>query len=123
MQTKLGEHDLWKGPWGRTKEALRGGQSICERWVQACETLTSQYWKSYGPHPWKDDKFVPANLGKLGERLEEVRSSLLWLVHIHYDGYGYGGPLPGEIPQIVLWRQLYHAESLHCTETETDLCP
>lgn len=74
VQTKLGEQDLWKGPWGKTKEALRGGQSICERWVQACETLTSQYWKSYGPHPWKDDQFFPVNLAKLGTRLEEVHS-------------------------------------------------
>ncbi|XP_020909537.1 cytoplasmic dynein 2 heavy chain 1 [Exaiptasia diaphana] len=45
---------------------------VCERWVSTCETLTSQYWKRFPSHPWKDDKFVPERLSLLATRLEEV---------------------------------------------------
>ena len=72
VQHKLSELDLWKGPYGRVKENLRSGLMICERWVGACETLTSQFWKRYGPNPWKEDKFTPDSLSQLAKRLEEV---------------------------------------------------
>lgn len=72
VQLKLNEEDLWKGPFGKVKEGLRMGHSICERWIQACDTLTVQFWKRYGPHPWKGNKFVPENLVALAKRLEEV---------------------------------------------------
>ncbi len=77
VQTKVGEHHLWQDPYGRVKEALRGGQLICDRWTTACEALTTQFWKRFGPHPWKGDKFVPVNVVKLNERLEEVIQSLV----------------------------------------------
>ena len=72
VQQLLAQEDLWKGPFGKIKEALRSGHSICERWVQACDVLTTQFWKRYGPHPWKGPKFVPDSLAQLANRLEEV---------------------------------------------------
>lgn len=45
---------------------------ICERWVMACQTLTSQYWKRYGPNPWKAETFVPESLNQLAKRIDEV---------------------------------------------------
>lgn len=52
---------------------MRKGITVCERWVSTCsETLTSQYWKRFLPHPWRGEKFVPENLSQLAARLEEV---------------------------------------------------
>ena len=72
VQVKLGEEDLWRGAFGRVREALRLGQAICERWVQACNSLTSQFWKRYSPNPWKGEKYTPQGLVDLAKRLEQV---------------------------------------------------
>ncbi|XP_013392185.1 cytoplasmic dynein 2 heavy chain 1, partial [Lingula anatina] len=72
IQRKLAQEDIWKGQFSKVKEKLRAGLSVCERWTSACETLTVQFWKRYGPHPWKGDKFVPENLTQLAARLEEI---------------------------------------------------
>jgi dynein heavy chain 2 len=74
VQRKLAQEDLWKGGFSKVKEALKSGHSICERWVSVCETLTSQFWKRYGPHPWRGDKFAPDSLIQLAGRLVEVNS-------------------------------------------------
>ena len=76
IQHVLSQLDLWKGPFAKVKESLRSGRDLCERWSQACETLTVQFWKRYGPHPWKGDKFVPENLNAFASRLEEVNDIL-----------------------------------------------
>lgn len=61
------------------------GQSICERWIMSCETLTTQFWKRYNIHPWKGEKVSPEGLKQLAHRLEEVgakslhESVKLWL--------------------------------------------
>lgn len=72
VQRKLSEVDLWTGNFGMVKEDLRSGVTICERWVGVCETLTTQFWKSFRLHPWKGEKYVPENLKQLANRLEEV---------------------------------------------------
>lgn len=72
VQSNLSQEDLWKGPFSRVKESLRLGHSICERWIQVCDTLTSQFWKRYSPHPWKGNKFEPSRLPQLANRLNEV---------------------------------------------------
>lgn len=72
VQHALSKLELWTGPVGEVKKDLVNGQEICERWNQACSTLTVQLWKRYGPHPWKGDKFVPENLVAFSKRLEEV---------------------------------------------------
>ncbi|KAK3100036.1 hypothetical protein FSP39_013759 [Pinctada imbricata] len=79
VQRKLSEQDLWSGNYGEVKEALRSAIDICERWVGVCETLTTQFWKSFRPHPWKGEKFVPENLKKLAQRLDEILT--LRIVH------------------------------------------
>ena len=85
VQHKLQAEDLWKGPFGKVKEALRSGVSICERWTAACDSLTTQFWKRYGPHPWKGDKFVPENMTELHKRLEEVgKYMVLVLLKLKY---------------------------------------
>ena len=72
VQRNLAELDLWKGPFGQVREALSSGLAVCERWIAVCETLTVQFWKRYGPHPWRGEKFVPDNLAQFTGRLEEV---------------------------------------------------
>lgn len=73
VQRKLGMLDIWHDSFQQVKDAMRKGITVCERWVSTCgETLTSQYWKRFLPHPWRGEKFVPENLSQLAARLEEV---------------------------------------------------
>lgn len=79
VQHQLADLDLWKGPYGQVKQRLRSGLMICERWISACQTLTSQFWKRYGPNPWKGDKCTPEGMVQLAQRLEEVHQLLVRL--------------------------------------------
>ena len=72
VQQKLSSEDIWKDKFGVIKESLRSGKSICERWVQVCSTLITQFWKRYGANPWKGNEYVPDNLIALVNRLDEV---------------------------------------------------
>lgn len=73
VQHKLGTLDIWQGQYQHVKDSLKKGISVCERWVSTCEILTSQYWKRFPSHPWKDEKFVPERMSLLAARLEEVK--------------------------------------------------
>uniref|UniRef100_A0A8C5XJH6 Dynein cytoplasmic 2 heavy chain 1 n=1 Tax=Microcebus murinus TaxID=30608 RepID=A0A8C5XJH6_MICMU len=72
VQKKLGTLNLWEDPYYLVKENLKAGVSICEQWVIVCSHLTGQVWQRYVPHPWKNEKYCPETLDKLGKRLEEV---------------------------------------------------
>ncbi|XP_077915202.1 cytoplasmic dynein 2 heavy chain 1 isoform X5 [Halichoerus grypus] len=72
VQKKLGTLNLWEDPYHLVKDNLKAGISICEQWVAACNHLTGQAWQRYVPHPWKNEKYFPETLDKLGKRLEEV---------------------------------------------------
>ncbi|KAF5921105.1 hypothetical protein HPG69_018505 [Diceros bicornis minor] len=72
VQKKLGTLNLWEDPYYLVKENLKAGISICEQWVTACNHLTGQVWQRYVPHPWKNEKYFPETLDRLGKRLEEV---------------------------------------------------
>uniref|UniRef100_A0A8C6BTL0 Dynein cytoplasmic 2 heavy chain 1 n=1 Tax=Monodon monoceros TaxID=40151 RepID=A0A8C6BTL0_MONMO len=72
VQKKLGTLNLWEDPYYLVKENMKAGISICEQWVIACSHLTGQVWQRYVPHPWKNEKYFPETLDKLGKRLEEV---------------------------------------------------
>uniref|UniRef100_A0A8C6EAF8 Dynein cytoplasmic 2 heavy chain 1 n=1 Tax=Moschus moschiferus TaxID=68415 RepID=A0A8C6EAF8_MOSMO len=72
VQKKLGTLNLWEDPYYLVKENVTAGISICEQWVTACSHLTGQVWQRYVPHPWKNEKYFPETLDKLGKRLEEV---------------------------------------------------
>uniref|UniRef100_A0A8C9IFY6 Dynein cytoplasmic 2 heavy chain 1 n=1 Tax=Piliocolobus tephrosceles TaxID=591936 RepID=A0A8C9IFY6_9PRIM len=72
VQKKLGTLNLWEDPYYLVKESLKAGISICEQWVIVCNHLTGQVWQRYVPHPWKNEKYFPETLDKLGKRLEEV---------------------------------------------------
>ncbi|MXQ96699.1 hypothetical protein E5288_WYG013272 [Bos mutus] len=72
VQKKLGTLNLWEDPYYLVKENLKAGISVCEQWVTACSHLTGQVWQRYVPHPWKNEKYFPETLDKLGKRLEEV---------------------------------------------------
>ncbi|KFV17286.1 Cytoplasmic dynein 2 heavy chain 1, partial [Tauraco erythrolophus] len=74
VQRKLAALDLWKDVFHSVKENLKAGILICEQWVSACEYLTGQLWQHYTPHPWKNEKYFPESLAKLGKRLDEVLS-------------------------------------------------
>uniref|UniRef100_A0A8C0CTH2 Dynein cytoplasmic 2 heavy chain 1 n=1 Tax=Balaenoptera musculus TaxID=9771 RepID=A0A8C0CTH2_BALMU len=72
VQKKLGTLNLWEDPYYLVKENMKAGISICEQWVTACSHLTGQVWQRYVPHLWKNEKYFPETLDKLGKRLEEV---------------------------------------------------
>ncbi|XP_018422828.1 PREDICTED: cytoplasmic dynein 2 heavy chain 1 [Nanorana parkeri] len=72
VQKNLGALNLWTDPFPEVKEKLRAGINVCEQWTAACEHLTGQLWQRYTPHPWKNEKYFPEFLYKLGKRLEEV---------------------------------------------------
>uniref|UniRef100_A0A8D0H431 Cytoplasmic dynein 2 heavy chain 1 n=1 Tax=Sphenodon punctatus TaxID=8508 RepID=A0A8D0H431_SPHPU len=72
VQKKLGTLNLWEDAFHIVKENLKAGVIICEQWVAACDHLTGQLWQRYTPHPWKNDKYFPETLDKLGKRLNEV---------------------------------------------------
>ncbi|XP_059035365.1 cytoplasmic dynein 2 heavy chain 1 isoform X5 [Mustela lutreola] len=72
VQKKLGTLNLWEDPYYLVKDNLKAGISVCEQWVTACNHLTGQVWQRYVPHLWKNEKYFPETLDKLGKRLEEV---------------------------------------------------
>jgi dynein heavy chain 2 len=84
VQRKLGTFNLWEDPYYVVKESLRAGISVCEQWVMVCSHLTGQVWQRYVPHPWKNEKYFPETLDKLGKRLEEV-SGLHLFVNVFYN--------------------------------------
>ncbi|XP_072706738.1 cytoplasmic dynein 2 heavy chain 1 isoform X3 [Ciconia boyciana] len=72
VQRKLAALNLWEDAFPSVKENLKAGIWICEQWVSACEYLTGQLWQRYTLHPWKNEKYSPEPLAKLGKRLDEV---------------------------------------------------
>ena len=72
VQQKLSTQDLWHSSFGKVKELMRAGHMVCERWIQVCDTLTTQFWKRYAAYPWKGGKFVPEDLVNFAARLDEV---------------------------------------------------
>uniref|UniRef100_F7FIP1 Dynein cytoplasmic 2 heavy chain 1 n=1 Tax=Monodelphis domestica TaxID=13616 RepID=F7FIP1_MONDO len=72
VQKKLGTLNIWEDPFHLVKDNLKAGITICEQWVAACNHLTGQMWQRYVPHPWKNEKYFPESLDKLGKRLKEV---------------------------------------------------
>ncbi|XP_010013378.1 PREDICTED: cytoplasmic dynein 2 heavy chain 1-like, partial [Nestor notabilis] len=72
VQRKLAALNLWKDAFHSVKENVKAGIFVCEQWVSACEYLTGQLWQCYTLHPWKNEKYFPESLAKLGKRLDEV---------------------------------------------------
>ncbi|NXA12552.1 DYHC2 protein, partial [Sapayoa aenigma] len=72
VQRKLAALNLWEDAFHSVKENLKAGILICDQWVSACEYLTGQLWQRYTLHPWKNEKYSPELLAKLGKRLDEV---------------------------------------------------
>ena len=72
VQRKLAALNLWEDAFHSVKENLKAGILICDQWVSACEYLTGQLWQRYTLHPWRNEKYFPESLAKLGKRLDEV---------------------------------------------------
>ncbi|KAI6079846.1 Cytoplasmic dynein 2 heavy chain 1 [Aix galericulata] len=72
VQRKLAALNLWEDAFHIVKENLKAGILICEQWASACEYLTGQLWQRYTLHQWKNEKYFPESLVKLGKRLDEV---------------------------------------------------
>ncbi|XP_023289902.1 cytoplasmic dynein 2 heavy chain 1 [Orussus abietinus] len=53
-------------------EALTMGASVCEKWVQLSEKLTSLFWPHHSLRPWKSGTFRPTRCARLGERLRQM---------------------------------------------------
>lgn len=74
VQRKLTGLDIWGGAFGLVRNALQDGLGVCDKWSSAAETLTTQYWKQYVLHQWKDGPFSSPTLTPLISRLEELLS-------------------------------------------------
>uniref|UniRef100_A0A8C5IE70 DYHC2 protein n=1 Tax=Junco hyemalis TaxID=40217 RepID=A0A8C5IE70_JUNHY len=72
VQRKLATLNLWEDTFHSVKENIQAGILVCEQWVSACEYLTGQLWQHYTLHPWKNEKYFPELIAKLGQRLDEV---------------------------------------------------
>ena len=83
IQKKLTNMDIWNEKSNAIKEVLQYGIHICEKWLEVCETLTDKFWKTLPVHSWKGDKYVPLNLMKLCERLQEVYYSASIMMYIY----------------------------------------
>jgi dynein heavy chain 2 len=76
VQKHLSTIDLWSDSKDsiKTREQLRNGANICERWSIAVEQLTSIYWHNYVPHPWKGEPFKATYLIQFKKRLNQIIS-------------------------------------------------
>jgi len=76
VQKHLSNIDLWSDSKDsiKTREHLRNGANICERWSIAVEQLTSIYWRNYIPHPWKGEPFKATYLIQFKQRLNQIIS-------------------------------------------------
>ena len=76
VQKQLSNIDLWSDSKEsiKTREQLRNGVNICERWSIAVEQLTTIYWRSYTPHPWKSEPFKATYLIQFKTRLNQIIS-------------------------------------------------
>ena len=76
IQKQLANLDLWLDNKDsmKTREALRTGATICERWSIAIEQFTATYWRNYNPHPWKGEPVKSTHLLQFKKRLNEIIS-------------------------------------------------
>jgi dynein heavy chain 2 len=76
VQKQLSNTDLWSDSKEsiKTREHLRNGANICERWSVAVEQLTTIYWRQYAPHPWKGEPFKATYLIQFKTRLNQIIS-------------------------------------------------
>jgi dynein heavy chain 2 len=76
VQKQLSNIDLWSDSKDsiKTREHLRNGANICERWSLAVEQLTTIYWRHYTPHPWKGEPFKATYLIQFKKRLNQIIS-------------------------------------------------
>jgi dynein heavy chain 2 len=76
IQKQLSNLDLWLDTKDsmKTREYLRNGATICERWSIAIEQFTGTYWRNYNPHPWKGDAVKSTYLLQFKKRLNEILS-------------------------------------------------
>ncbi|CAF0783257.1 unnamed protein product [Rotaria sordida] len=76
VQKQLTNIDFWSDSKDslKTREHLRNGANICERWSMAVEQLTSIYWRNYNPHPWKGEPFKATYLLQFKKRLQQIIS-------------------------------------------------
>jgi dynein heavy chain 2 len=74
VQKQLSNIDLWSESKDsiKTREHLRNGANICERWSIAVEQLTSLYWRNYIPHPWKGEPFKATYMIQFKKRLNQI---------------------------------------------------
>jgi dynein heavy chain 2 len=76
VQKQLSNIDLWSDSKEsiKTREHLRNGVNICERWSIAVEQLTTIYWRHYTPHPWKGEPYKAIYLIQFKTRLNQIIS-------------------------------------------------
>lgn len=76
IQRQLANVDLWLDNKDsmKTREILRNGATICERWSIAIEQFTGTFWRNYTPHPWKGEPVKSSYLLQFKKRLNEIIS-------------------------------------------------
>ncbi|KAK8745602.1 hypothetical protein OTU49_000287, partial [Cherax quadricarinatus] len=74
VQSKLGEEDLWGGQYNQIEKSLSEGITVCDRWVDTCQKLTSMFWKSGADQMWEGKPFTPDYCKNVSKRLTEILS-------------------------------------------------
>jgi dynein heavy chain 2 len=76
IQKQLSNLDLWLDTKDsiKTREYLRNGATVCERWSIVIEQFTGTYWRTYNPHPWKGEPLKSTYLLQFKKRLNEILS-------------------------------------------------
>lgn len=76
VQKQLSNLDLWSDSKEsmKSRENLRNGANICERWSVAVEQLTGVYWRNYPPHMWKGEPFRATYMSQFRKRLQQILS-------------------------------------------------
>jgi dynein heavy chain 2 len=72
IQRKLSTVKPFEDPFIDVKEVLKSSIIVCERWSDCCKILTKNFWKTFTPHKWSGDEFVPVTIVKFCQRLKEV---------------------------------------------------
>ncbi|XP_046395709.1 cytoplasmic dynein 2 heavy chain 1 [Ischnura elegans] len=72
VQTKFKQRNLWSDSFMEMEELMNQAISVCDKWIEGCQNLTTLFWPNYKFHPWRGGSFTPTFLVKLKTRLQEI---------------------------------------------------
>ncbi|XP_071452948.1 cytoplasmic dynein 2 heavy chain 1 [Hetaerina americana] len=72
VQSKFKQRNLWNDSFMEIEELMNQAIGVCDKWVEACQNLTTLFWPNYKFHPWRGSCCIPVFLVKLKTRLQEI---------------------------------------------------